>query len=129
MLQENDIPMAICSGALLTEIEMILRQSNLPDLFGVIVSADHVSKGKPDPEGYIKTLKRMNENSQNEILPGECVVIEDSHWGLEAAKAAGMNSIAVTNTYSKNCLQGYADLVTDRLDSLSIDDVKSLCVD
>src|SRR4030042_1828271 len=83
MLNQNKIPMAICSGALLTEIELVLEQARLRSFFEVIVSAEFVKKGKPSPEGFLLALRRLTHNRQNAILPNQCVVIEDSHWGLE----------------------------------------------
>ena len=127
MLKCFGLPLAICSGALAADIELMLEGTEIKDLFDVIVSADDVEKGKPDPEGFIKTLEKLNENVGDQILAAECVVIEDSHWGLAAARAAGMKSIAVANTYPRQHLQEYADLVTDRLDSISLDELRKLC--
>ena len=133
LLEENSIPMAICSGSLLTEVEMVLEDTGLRHLFEVIVSGEQVKKGKPDPEGFLLTLKRLNSNvslaqagNQNDILPGECIVIEDSHWGLEAAKAAGMHTIAVTNSYGAEQL-GMAEKIVNQLNELNIDDLQQLC--
>jgi len=127
MLKGAKLPVAICSGALAADIELMLDGTEIKGSFDVIVSANDVENGKPDPEGFIKTLERLNENVRDQILPAECVVVEDSHWGLQAARAAGMKSIAVANTYPGQHLQEYADIVTDRLDSLSLDDLKKLC--
>ncbi len=99
MLSDNKIPMAICSGALLPEIELILKGAGLRDYFDVLVSAEQVKKSKPDPEGFLLALKLLNRKKQT-IRPEDCVVIEDSHWGLEAAKNAGIHPVAVTNSYS-----------------------------
>ena len=99
MLEQNNVPMAICSGSLLTEVEMVLEEARLRNLFEVIVSGEQVKKGKPDPEGFILSLQRLNESREHPITANQCVAIEDSHWGLEAAKAAGMHTIAVTNSY------------------------------
>ena len=133
LLEENTIPMAICSGSLLTEVEMVLEDTGLRHLFEIIVSGEQVRKGKPDPEGFLLTLKRLNNNvtlrpvvNQNHILPGECIVIEDSHWGLEAAKAAGMHTIAVTNSYDAEQLI-MADKIVNQLNELSMDDLQQLC--
>lgn len=126
MLQDNHIPMAICSGALLSEIELILEQAKLRSYFTVIVSAEQVKKGKPHPNGFLLTLEKLNYNRSDAILAQQCVVIEDSHWGLQAAKAAGMHTAAVTNTYDAEQL-GQAEIIVSRLDELSINDLKSLC--
>lgn len=127
MLEQNNIPMAICSGSLLTEVEMVLEEARLRHLFEVIVSGEQVTKGKPDPEGFLLSLQRLNENRENPITANQCVVIEDSHWGLEAAKAAGMHTIAVTNSYDAEQLSQAEKIVT-RLNELSIDDLQQLCV-
>jgi len=127
MLEQNNIPMAICSGSLLTEVEMVLEDARLRHLFEVVVSGEQVRKGKPDPEGFLLSLQRLNENRENPITANQCVVIEDSHWGLEAAKAAGMHTIAVTNSYDAEQL-GMAEKIVDRLSELTIDDLQQLCV-
>ena len=126
MLEQNNIPMAICSGALLSEVELILEEAKLRHLFEVIVSAEHIKKGKPDPEGFLLALQRLNENREHPIMGYECIVIEDSHWGLEAAKAAGMHTIAVTNSYDAEQLS-MAERVVTRLNELSINDLQQLC--
>lgn len=126
MLGQNNIPMAICSGSLLTEVEMVLEEARLRDLFEVIVSGEQVTKGKPHPEGFLLSLKRLNENRENPIKANQCIVIEDSHWGLEAAKAAGMHTIAVTNSYDAEQLS-MAEKIVTRLNELSIDDLQQLC--
>jgi len=126
MLEKNDMPMAICSGALLSEIELILKEAQLDHFFEVIVSAEQVEKGKPDPEGFLLTLQKLNEDQPNPITGRQCIVIEDSHWGLEAAEAAGMHTIAVTNSYDAEQLAA-AEKIVARLDELSIDDLQQLC--
>lgn len=126
MLQKSNVPMAICSGAVRAEIELILEQARLRSFFAVIVSAEQVKKGKPHPEGFLITLKKLNGVVVSPILPGQCIVIEDSHWGLEAAKKAGMHTIAVTNSYDAVQLS-MAEKIVTRLDELSMDDLRKLC--
>lgn len=126
MLSENKIPMAVCSGALLEEIEMILKGAKLRDYFDVIVSAEQVKKGKPDPEGFLLALKLLNKESPDAIKPKDCIVIEDSHWGLEAAKAAGMHPVAVTNSYSADQLKP-ADTIVANIGELTLHDLQNIC--
>jgi len=126
MLEQNNVPMAICSGSLLTEVEMVLEEARLRNLFEVIVSGEQVKKGKPDPEGFILSLQRLNESREHPITANQCIAIEDSHWGLEAAKAAGMHTIAVTNSYDAEQLS-MAEKIVARLNELSIDDLQQLC--
>jgi beta-phosphoglucomutase len=126
VLRQNNIPMAICSGALLTEIELVLEQARLRSFFEVIVSAEFVKKGKPSPEGLLLTLKKLNHGRQNLISANQCIVIEDSHWGLEAAKAAGMHAVAVTNSYDADQLT-LAEKIVAKLGDLSISALQELC--
>jgi len=126
LLDDNKIPMAICSGALLDEIEMILKSAGLRNFFDVIVSAEQVKKGKPDPEGFLLALKLLNKKTTQQIEPQDCVVIEDSHWGLEAARTAGMHPVAVTNTYEADYLRP-ADKIIANLSELSLSDLRTLC--
>ncbi len=126
MLARNNVPMAICSGALLSEIEILLEDANLRQYFAVIVSAEHVKKGKPHPEGFLVTLEKLNEHRDNTVNADQCVVIEDSFWGLQAAKAAGMHSVAVTNSYGAEQLH-LAEKIVARLSDLGMDDLRELC--
>jgi len=126
LLASNAIPMAICSGALRAEIELILEDSGLRDFFKAIVSTEQVKRGKPHPDGFLLTLKKLNQRLRAPLPAKQCVVIEDSHWGLQAAKAAGMHTVAVTNTYEAEQLAG-AEKVVDRLDRLTLSDLEQLC--
>ena len=126
MLKQNNIVMAICSGALLPEIELILEEARLRSYFKVIVSAEQVKKGKPNPEGFLLALRKLNEKSSNPIASNQCIVIEDAHWGLEAAKAAEMHTVAITNSYDADQLTS-AEKVIAHLSQLSITDLQELC--
>jgi len=127
MLRQNDIPMAICSGSLMAEIELMLEEAGLRDFFAAIVSAEQVRKGKPHPEGFLLSLQKLNEDCPRPITAEQCIAIEDSHWGLQAAKAAGMHIVAVTNSYDAEQLS-MAEKVVTRLNELSMDDLQQLCV-
>jgi len=126
MLKQNNIPMAICSGSLLVEIEVMLEESGLRHYFAEIVSAEQVRKGKPHPEGFLLSLKKLNKNCHPPIAANECIVIEDSHWGLQSGRAAGMHTIAVTNSYDAEQLS-MAEKIVSRLNKLTIDDLNQLC--
>lgn len=126
-LIDGGVRRAVCSGALRSDIDLMLVGTDFKDAFEVIVTADDVTHGKPDPEGYLLALNKLNQSGTNSIQANQCIVIEDSHWGLEAAAAAGMNQVAVTNTYSRAELAQSGRKVVDRLDELTIDDLQSLC--
>ncbi|MBI2981332.1 MAG: HAD family phosphatase [Deltaproteobacteria bacterium] len=112
--------LAIVSGALRSEILSVLAKEKIEPFFKIIITADDVKKGKPDPEGFLTALRVLNRDHGPEsdlLLPEECLVVEDSPWGLEAAKKAGMKSAAVTNSYPKGSLKG-ADWVIESLKEL-----------
>jgi HAD superfamily hydrolase (TIGR01509 family) len=94
-------PLAIASGALRHEIEVILDQAGLRKEFLHITSAEDVTKGKPDPQPFLYALDALNRQRPNQtIAPGSCLVIEDSIPGLRGAKTAGMKVLAVANTHT-----------------------------
>ncbi|BCJ35984.1 phosphatase [Actinocatenispora thailandica] len=78
----------------------------------VLVSADDVRRGKPDPEPYLAGAAALG------IAPQRCVVVEDAPAGLTAARAAGMATVAVTGTHRPEELK--ADLVLPGLGQLSV---------
>src|SRR5262249_47385710 len=102
------VPLAIVSGALRQEIAFWLRRDGLRQHFQTVIAAEDVRAGKPDPEGFLKALAALNERVR--IAPAECLVIEDSLAGIEAAKRAGMFCVAVTNSYTAKELQA-ADVI------------------
>lgn len=126
LLKAESVRMAVCSGAIAYDIEIMLEGSNLADYFEFIISADDVKRGKPDPEGYLLSLKKLNDACDEKIEAADCVVIEDSHWGIEAAQKAGMPTVAVTNTYAAGEFET-AGLVVARLDELTIEQLRNLC--
>ncbi|MFH1390831.1 MAG: HAD family phosphatase [Candidatus Diapherotrites archaeon] len=100
-------------------IEYILEEIGEKDSFEVIVGAEDVSKGKPNPEAYLKAAKKLD------IAPEKCLVVEDSIYGIQSAKSAGMKCLAVTNTYDKNFLLD-ADLIVDSLRNVSVEKLEGL---
>ena len=121
----EDYRVAIGSGALRKEIEGILISVGLESYFEFIVSANEVEKCKPDPEVYMKVLGIFNQDSDNVISPDECVVFEDAQHGIDAAKSAGMNCIAVTNSNPEADIKG-ADYIINSFDEIDLSKVNSL---
>jgi len=128
------VPLAIASGALRSEIEAIVRTGGLAACFAVIVAAGETPRGKPAPDPYLRALELLNaEGSRGggaapaiEIAPSRVVVIEDSRWGIESAHAAGMPVVALTTSYPAPELAA-ADLVAASLDDLTLDTLDALC--
>jgi beta-phosphoglucomutase len=119
------VPMAIASGALEPEISLVLNNTGLADCFKTIASASDGVRGKPAPDLYLLALARLR--ALGPIEADGCVAIEDSHWGLEAAKTAGLRTVAVTHTYPAAELRG-ADLVVDHLGDITIPTLEALCL-
>ena len=94
-------PLAIASGALRHEIEVILEQAGLQKEFLHITSAEDVTRGKPDPQPFLHALDALNQHRREQAITAEsCLVIEDSIPGIRGAKAAGMKVLAVANTHT-----------------------------
>jgi beta-phosphoglucomutase len=109
------VPVAIASGAAGSEIAAVLRKTELDDLFDIVVSAESVQRGKPDPEGYLLALERLNATLPKPVAAADALVFEDSTMGLAAAKAAGMRCVVVEGTTPLELLGG-ADAVVSALD-------------
>lgn len=108
--------LAVVSGALRREIEMMLTRGQVRDAFSVIVAAEDIQHGKPNPEGYDNAMQQLNRDhvaSADFLLPAECLVFEDSIWGIEAATAAGMPSVAVTTSFVPSALPGAKQYIKD----------------
>ena len=93
--------------------------NNIKKYFKIIVDEDIVSKTKPDPELFLKASESLN------ILPSDCIVIEDSIMGVEAALKAGMKCIAITTTNGREKLNK-ANLVIDDFKELTINKIGRL---
>lgn len=92
--------------------EFRLRYTRLP-LPTVMICADEIRRGKPDPEGYLTAAERLGR------APADCVVIEDTPAGIESAQAAEMRVVAIATTYPLERLTG-ADAVVERLTDLKV---------
>ncbi|MDG2006613.1 MAG: HAD family phosphatase [Thermodesulfobacteriota bacteirum] len=103
--------LGIGSGARREEIVRVLKREDLLSSFEEIVSSDETSHPKPNPETYILLLDRVNDTYQ--ISPDECVVIEDTTKGVEAAKNAGMKCFAITNSIEKEFLMNADSIISD----------------
>ena len=118
------VPLAIASGALRREIELILAHAGLTAAFTAIVSAEDVEEGKPSPEAFRSALGRLRDRV-TDLAPEHCLVIEDSRPGVEAARRAGMRCLAVTNSYSATELAD-ADLVVQSLAGIEWERLEAL---
>src|SRR5690242_4038765 len=93
-------PLAICSGALREEIEAMLEGIALRDCFPIIVAAEDVTVGKPDPSGYLMTMKQLGEKIHKHLTPADCLIVEDAPTVIRSVKAVGFPTLAVATSYS-----------------------------
>jgi beta-phosphoglucomutase len=114
--------LGIVSGALREEVEGALRQSGLRNLFKVMITAEDVAEGKPDPEGYLRALEGLNSIPplpERLIHPHEVLAVEDSPAGLAAAAEVGFVTLGVAQSYPAAKLRE-ADAVTEGLNGLTL---------
>jgi beta-phosphoglucomutase-like phosphatase (HAD superfamily) len=112
-------PLGIASGALRHEIQAILRTGGLDQHFRFIVASGDTPTGKPAPDPYLKAA------ALHGFEPSECVAIEDSRWGIESARSAGMHCVGITHSYPASELAG-ADVIVDRLDQFTAELIGTL---
>ncbi len=117
-LEEREIPRVLVTSS--NEKKMAHLREELPGFekrFNHIISADMISKSKPDPEGYLLGAKLTGTD------PRQCVVFEDSVQGATAGKASGAYVIAVDTTVGREKLEGIADVIIPSLETIKIDDI------
>jgi beta-phosphoglucomutase len=112
-------PLGIASGALRQEIEAILRRRNLERQFRFIVAAGDTPASKPAPDPYRRAAELLG------VGTASCLAIEDSRWGIESAKAAGLWCVAITHTYPIAELMA-ADAIVGSLDDITPELIRSV---
>ncbi len=110
-LNKNGYMLGLVTGTPQKEIKEILPK-RIEKIFDCIVAGDHVKKGKPHPEPYLEAARILG------VGPGECVVVENAPFGIEAAKRAGMYCIALTTSLPREYLKK-ADIVVENLEEIS----------
>ena len=122
-------PLGVVSMAVGSEIDHVLKRAGLDKCFVVVVTAEQVTKHKPAPDAYRRALQLLNEKRRVErklpLLANECLVIEDAPPGIQAARAAGMRTMGITNTVSEADLRAAgAEVVTASLADWNVDAVQ-----
>src|SRR5688572_2297435 len=94
-------PLAICSGGLREEIEAMLEGIALRDCFSVIVAAEDVEVGKPDPAGYLLAARQLSDKLKlpRPLKPEDCLVVEDAPTVIRSVKPVGFPTLAVATSY------------------------------
>ncbi|MFC1633824.1 HAD family hydrolase [Planctomycetota bacterium] len=118
-MQRDDFRVAIATSGTLEKSRAVLNATGVPYQKIVYINGNDVTHKKPDPELFLLAAERMG------IDPSRCVVIEDAPNGIQAAKAAGAQCIAVTNSTGTDKLQE-ADLICESLKQISLDMIQEL---
>jgi beta-phosphoglucomutase-like phosphatase (HAD superfamily) len=99
----------------------------LKDYFPIIVAGDEITLSKPEPEGYLLGLQRLNQAYPHlNLQPSECLAIEDTCVGIMAARRAGMQVIGVAHTYPLHILQRWANWAVDQFSDLELERMQKI---
>lgn len=121
LLKKNNFKIGLATSGTKQYIEIVLKKFKIRNYFDAIVAGDDVKIGKPNPETYLVASKKLD------FAPEECIVLEDTTNGIESAKKAGCECIAVKNLYvPQDCSR--ADLRLNSLKELTLDIIFSLIV-
>ena len=116
---QHDIPLAVCTNAPIANLDFMLEETGIRPYFKVLIDASQVSKGKPDPEIYLKAARLLD------VPPARCIVMEDSTVGVEAGLRAGMKVVGITTTHTAAEL-AHTHLVIDDFEELTVDKLGAL---
>ncbi len=112
-LHGENIPYILASSGSREKIGFNLERSGLADVVPLHLSGEDFTRGKPDPEIFLRAAEKMG------VRPEHCVVIEDSINGLKAARAAGAHAVGITNTFPEEKLRPHANTIVNSLEELS----------
>lgn len=127
VFEGDSLKLAVVSGAIRSEVELVLNRANIAKYFTVIVAGDEITSSKPEPDSYLLAVERLNQQySGLNLQPSQCLVIEDTPAGIQAAKRAGIGVVGVANTYPFHMLQRQANWTVDYLCDLEIDRVQQV---
>ncbi len=102
---DRNMPMAIASAAISFNIDFVIDNLQIRHYFQAIVSADDVTRSKPDPETFLKAARLLN------VQPDHCIVFEDAPRGVEAANNAGMQCVVLTTMHGKDAFSQYPNVL------------------
>ena len=117
--RQHQVPLAVCTNAPVANLDFMLEETGIRPYFKVLIDASQVSKGKPDPEIYLKAARLLD------VPPARCIVMEDSTVGVEAGLRAGMKVVGITTTHTAAEL-AHTHLVIDDFEELTVDKLAAL---
>lgn len=118
-LRENQFKTAVATSAPKANLDLIVDRLGIRKYMDSILTAEDVTKHKPDPQVYLKSADILG------VPPENCLVFEDSYTGVTAGQAAGMEVVAVLSTHSKDELPPCKYYIDDYT-NLPLDDLYAL---
>ncbi|MGD2294665.1 MAG: HAD family phosphatase [Candidatus Aminicenantes bacterium] len=106
-LKNNSIKTAVATAAPRINMDFMFEKTGIRKYFDVLIDATEVTRGKPDPEIYLKAAERLNRH------PKDCLVFEDSFPGVQAARNAGMKVVALATSHPADRLQNADSVIKD----------------
>ncbi|MDZ8056328.1 MAG: HAD family hydrolase [Aulosira sp. ZfuVER01] len=126
-VRSRNLKIGLVSGAIRNEIDLVLQRANLAEHFSVIVADDDITTSKPKPDGYLLAVERLNHKyPQLSLQPQDCLAIEDTPAGIQAAKRAQMQVVGVANTYPFHMLQRCCNWTVDYLTDLELERIQEV---
>lgn len=126
-IQAVDLTIGLVTGSIRANVELVLQGIGIANYFKVIIAGDDIKTSKPDPDGYLLAVKYLNQQEPTlQLKPDNCLVIEDTPAGIQAAKNAGMQVVGIANTYPFHMLQRQANWTIDCLTELEIERIKKV---
>ncbi|MFA6271638.1 MAG: HAD family phosphatase [Patescibacteria group bacterium] len=119
-LNRNNIPMAIATSTTNELLNYSIKRMQIGNFFDVIVTAENISKSKPDPQIYLVTASKLK------IEPADCIVFEDSFSGIRSARAAGMKVILMETTHKREEFNDEIELAISDFTEVSVLQIKKL---
>lgn len=116
LLKEQGVQMSLVTSSDNTKVERAFKLHHLENIFDTIVTADRITKGKPDPMCYLLAAKDLN------VSPADCIVFEDSFAGIQAGTSAGMRVIGLTTTNPKESLKDKVYEVIPNFEKITFED-------
>jgi beta-phosphoglucomutase-like phosphatase (HAD superfamily) len=119
------VPLGIASGAATSEIDQLLDVHGLRHLFVSVVGVDQTRRSKPSPDPYLEALHRI-ARAGHRVSAERTVAIDDSVWGLVAARSAGMRCVGIADADAESRLAVHAELIVPGLHALTLDTLDNL---
>ena len=114
-VKARGMPLGLASSSLRKWVDLKLQVTGLAGAFDAVIAGDEIQRGKPAPDIYLEMAKRLN------MVPGECLAVEDSPSGVAAAVAAGMYTVAVRTEATAGLDVSRANVVIDSLEQFDAD--------